>query len=501
MAGATQFHPPDFYGPTESYRFLPFQFLHFDPNRTLVVNEVGEHILLNNEDFRAFSTRKLDRTSTAYLDLKAKHFLYDSDVTTPVKLLAIKYRTKKAFIAGFTKLHIFVVSLRCEHSCPYCQVSRVSQDRSRYDMSPESASRALALVFRSPASAIKIEFQGGEPLLNFERVKQVVEETQARNATLSKRKEIEFVLCSNLALLDDPVLNYLRAHQILVSTSLDGPAFIHNANRPRPGGNSHELTIKNINRAREALGESRVSALMTTTRLSLKYPREIIDEYVRNGFRSIFLRPLSPYGFAVKTAAVTGYSIEEFLVFYKSALDYVLELNRTGTFFVEQYARLLLTRILTPFSTGYVDLQSPAGAGIGVAVYSYDGDVYATDESRMLAEMGDPEFRLGNVHSDSYQDIFGGEPLRTILASSCVESMPGCSDCAFQVFCGADPIHNYATQGDIVGHRPTSAFHKKNFEIIKHLLTLYHSDRTIQRIFWSWVQGVALDHPSEEASS
>lgn len=498
MATATQFHPPDFYRPTEPYRFLPFQFLQFDPHRMLVVNEVGEQVLLNNDDFRAFSTHQLDRTSTAYLDLKAKHFLYDSGATIPIKLLAIKYRTKKAFLAGFTKLHIFVVSLRCEHSCPYCQVSRVSQDKSRYDMSSESASRALALVFRSPASAIKIEFQGGEPLLNFERVHQVVEEAKAWNATLSKRKDVEFVLCSNLALLDDSVLDYLRAHEILVSTSLDGPAFIHNANRPRPGGNSHELTVKNLNRAREALGESRVSALMTTTRLSLNYPREIIDEYARRGFRSIFLRPLSPYGFAVKTAAVTGYSIEEFLAFYKSALDYVLELNRAGTFFVEQYARLLLTRILTPFPTGYVDVQSPAGAGIGVAVYNYDGDVYATDESRMLAEMRDAQFRLGNVHTDSYDEIFGGELLRTIVASSCVESMPGCSDCAFQVFCGADPIHNYATQGDIVGHRPTSAFHKKNFEIIKHLLTLYHSDSTIQRIFWSWVQGAPLDHPLEE---
>jgi len=82
---------------------------------------------------------------------------------------------------------------------------------------------------------------------------------------------------------------------------------------------------------------------------------------------------------------------------------------------VEIYARILLTKILTPFATGYVDLQSPAGAGISVAVYNYDGDVYATDEARMLAEMGDRTFRLGNLHSNTYEEVFGGPLLRSLV--------------------------------------------------------------------------------------
>jgi hypothetical protein len=58
------------------------------------------------------------------------------------------------------------------------------------------------------------------------------------------------------------------------------------------------------------------------------------------------------------------------------------------------------------------------------------------------------------------------------------------------LFCGADPIFNYATQGDMVGHRPTNEFHKKNLFIIKHLLTLYHSDPVVRRIFWAWVHNI-----------
>jgi His-Xaa-Ser system radical SAM maturase HxsB len=299
-------------------------------------------------------------------------------------------------------------------------------------------------------------------------------------------------------MLDDDMLLFFRDHDVFLSTSLDGPEELHNANRPRPGNDSHARTIDGISRAREALGYDRVAALMTTTRASLQCPEAIVAEYARLGLTSIFLRPLSPYGFAVRTVRTTGYSIHEFLDFYVRALDCILALNANGTYLAETYAQLLLTRMLTPFATGYVDLQSPAGAGIGAVVYNYDGDVYASDESRMLAEMGDTRFRLGNVHRDSYDAIFGGETLRTIVAASVAESIPGCADCAFLPWCGADPVHHYATTGDIVPHIPTSDFHERNFFIIKHLLSLYERDAMTRRIFWSWIRQEPL--PREEVA-
>ena len=90
-----------------------------------------------------------------------------------------------------------------------------------------------------------------------------------------------------------------------------------------------------------------------------------------------------------------GYASNEFLQFYREALDYLIEVNLSGRTIDESYATLLLTRILTPFPTGYVDLQSPAAAGRNVLVYNYDGGVYVSDEGRMLAEMGDDRFRMG----------------------------------------------------------------------------------------------------------
>src|SRR5204863_1552140 len=108
---------------------------------------------------------------------------------------------------------------------------------------------------------------------------------------------------------------------------------------------------------------------------------------------------------------------------------------RQGHEFIEVYTHLLLRRMLTPFPTGYVDLQSPAGAVISVVVYNYDADVYASDEARMLAEMGDRSFRLGNLHENTFEEVFGGEVARMLVASSCLETLPGCSQCAFAPYC------------------------------------------------------------------
>src|SRR5207247_2350367 len=149
----------------------------------------------------------------------------------------------------------------------------------------------------------------------------------AKERAAKHAKDLDIVVCTNLALATDDVLCYFRDEGVSVSTSLDGPAFIHNANRPRPGGNSYELAVQNIQRARDILGLGRVAALMTTTRLSLDYPIEIIDEYVRLGFRSIFLRSISPYGFAVRTRGKTGYEMDRFLDFYRKAADYILTPN------------------------------------------------------------------------------------------------------------------------------------------------------------------------------
>jgi uncharacterized protein len=468
----------------EGYRLLPFRFTALDDREYVLTNQAGEFLVVERPMLEALVRHRLPATNQLYDDLKSKHFIIDLDSSVAMDLLSLKVRTKLQRLAHFTGLHIFVVSLRCEHSCPYCQVSRQSDNKLAFDMSIETAEKALALVIRSPSSGIKIEFQGGEPLLNFPLICHVVERAEAWNFV--ERRDLQFVIATNLAVINDEMLEFCRLHDILISTSLDGPADLHNANRPRPGNDSYERTIAGISRARDFLGRDRVSALMTTTKLSLGRVREVIDEYVTQGFRGIFLRPMSPYGFAVKTRWFKAYDVDEWLEFYFAGLNYILDLNRSGYAFTEFYAATILAKMLTPFEPGFVDLQSPAGIGIAAIVYNYDGDVYASDESRMLAEMGDKTFRIGNVDRDRYEDILTSDALLGPIEESFAASVPMCSDCAFEPFCGADPVFHHATQGDFVGRKPVSAFCTRNMSIFRRLITLMRNDDDVRRIFVRW---------------
>jgi len=486
----TDFQPIDFFMPSGGYRLMPFRFQRWSDDKVFLTNNAGEYILLDQVDFSEFISGNLKASSPIYMDLLARQMLRDSSGSWGEDVLASKWFTKKSFLDGFTKLHIFVTTLRCNQSCPYCQVSRQGEaaDRGAFDMSSDVLDKSVRFMLSTPSSRVTMEFQGGEPLLRFDLLQEAVSKAKQLNANIGKK--IDFVLCSNLAVLEDRHLDWCRDEGVIISTSLDGPQRLHDKNRPFGSGKpTYEVVTRNIRRAQEALGKYAVSALMTTTRASLQYPTEIVDEYLRMDLGSVFVRELNPYGFAIKSASAISYSSSEFFAFYKRILEYIIQINREGRAFSESFASMVLTKALTPWPIGFVDLQSPAGAGLGVCLYNYDGDVYVSDEARMLAESGDPSFSLGNVLENSYDEIFFGNTMQTLAVSACSESLPGCSDCAYQPYCGADPVRNYRTQGDTFGIRPSpSSFCKRNKQIIDHLMRLVASaDDDLKRIFWAWV--------------
>lgn len=480
----SKFHDLDSYVSSDTYNLLPFKFDRLNDREYILTNMVGEFYVVPTSKLPLIVEHRLKIDDPDYANLRAKHLICLPNEKAPLELLALKLRTKLARLANFTNLHIFVVSLRCDHSCPYCQVSRQSDDKVAFDMTEQTADKALDFVFRSPSPGIKIEFQGGEPLLNFEIVKYIVLQAEDRNKFLNR--DLQFVIATTLSLVTDEILDFCKVHKIVLSSSLDGPEELHNQNRPRPGGNSHQKFVEGLARARLALGYDQVSALMTTTDKSLPQVKEIIDEYLRLGFNEIFLRALSPYGFAIKTKKYLSYDTERWLEFYKEGLDYIIKLNKSGTRFVEQFSALILTKMLTPSDPGFVDLMNPSGIGIAAIVFNYDGEVYASDESRMLAEMGDKTFRLGHLSENTYEEIILSDALLDALESTFTLSVPMCSDCAFEPYCGADPIYHHAIHKDMVGRKPESAFCQKNMSVFKHLIDLMRNDPEVKRIFLGW---------------
>jgi len=482
-------------GNMQKYQILPFTFKSICKDKILLVNQVGEFIVLNFNDFQRFKSIGLNCNEELYSDLKAKHLLADTNdgLDLAVDLLATKLRTRKAFLVNFTALHMMVVTLRCNCRCTYCHASSVDIHKKNFDMTWNIAKNTIDIIFQTPAPAIKIEFQGGEPLLNWDIIKESVLYAEFLNKFINK--QVDFIICTNLINIDKDKLDFCKKHHILISTSLDGYRQHHDLHRKTVDGSSaYGSFIRNLKLTQEILGVDNCSALLTITKDNIKDLRSIIDHYVELGFKSIFLRALNPYGNAVINYKDLGYTINEFITAYKDALDYIIQLNIKGTNFVESYTTLLLSRILTPFSTGFVDLQSPSGAGISGAIYYYNGEVYPADEARMLARMGDRKFYIGHVLKDKYKDIFNGSVIRDIVYNSCVENMPICADCAYQQYCGADPIRNYLETKDIVGNRLCSDFCYKNENILDYLFKLIiENNPDVMSVFWSWITKRTLE--------
>src|SRR5260370_15969508 len=159
--------PEAFSAATEDLSLLPFNLERTGTHQYLVANMVGDFIRLTEDELNRLIDLRIRPGDGLYEKAYAAHLITGTNQKAQRQLLAARLRSRMSFLQQVTPLHIFVVTLRCEHSCPYCQVSRQSTDRSRFDMSEETAMRALDIAFASPARRIKIEIQAGERLLNF----------------------------------------------------------------------------------------------------------------------------------------------------------------------------------------------------------------------------------------------------------------------------------------------------------------------------------------------
>ena len=470
------------------YQIFPFRFGKIC-DQILMTNEVGEFLFLPETTFRKFISYTLSPSDESFLDLKSKQFFADTALNDAIGMLATKYRTKKAFLYDFVCLHMVVPTIRCNCQCRYCQVASrgISEPSDLTDMSKKTADNVVQKVLQCPSKNIKIEFQGGESLLNFNIIRRII--TKCNETQHSHKKQISYVICTNLTEISDNMLCFFKDNHVAISTSLDGPKAIHDKNRLRVDGkSSHDMFVSNLKRTRGVLGINAVSALLTVTNENLDHLSEVVDEYRRLGFYSIFIRPINPYGRAKRNDGLPFYTPEQFIKSYIDALAYIIQLNINGKQMIEEYALILLQRILTPFPTYYVDLQSPAGAGIQCVIYNHDGNVYVSDEGRMLAEMGDKTFLMGNVNEQDYAAIFHNEFVRSLVKNSLLECSPLCSGCPFLPYCGSDPVRDYVENHALFMASPSSLSCRQIKPIFEYLMKLIQkNDDVVMDVFWSWV--------------
>lgn len=456
------------------FNFRPFA------DKVLLTNDFGNYIFVSNDTFKRILSRNIDMSSPLAQELIQKGFIYEGTNLSFSSKYRYELREVKGYVNLATSLHIFVVTTACNAQCVYCQANN-GRKCSNLFMSQDIAQRAVDIALQSPAHFLSFEFQGGEPLLNFEIVKYIVAYAEEHKG----EHEINYSIVSNLTLLDEEILQFLQKFEFGISTSIDGAEYVHDQNRPfRIGGGTFKKVVNSIQMVRTK--GLHVGAIQTTTRAVLNYPEDTVQTYRDLGFDSIFIRPLTPLGKATVNWDSIGYTPEEFVKFYTKALKELIRINQNDYYMRENHAAILLSRINGKF-VNYMELRSPCGAAMGQLAYYADGNIFTCDEGRMLFEMGDDTFQLGNVFSNTYHDLISSDICKAVCSSSILESIPSCCDCVYQPYCGTCPVVNYAGLSDIIEKEPRGYRCKVYSGMLDNLFSIIlEGDQPTLRVLESW---------------
>jgi len=450
----------------------------------LLTNDI-RYIKLNEQDFKNFLEGTLDKKSSVFQKLAEKGFIKNC---LPLNNMVRTYRKKSDFLfKNGTSLHIVVVTKRCNHLCIYCQAGSPELQDPIYDMTEETARKTVDLIFQGPNPYVTIEFQGGEPLMNWKIIKFIVTYVKEKQKVSNKR--IHFGVATNLSLMTDEYFKFLTDNDVSISTSLDGPEHIHNRNRPynSPNG-SYQIVdswIKKIKNYAQENGKRGVGgAIPTLTKYSLENIEEIVDEYIKQGIPSIHFRQLSYLG---RSSGKTkkqefGYTAEEFIDGWKKGMDYIIQKNKEGVLIMERMVTTILARILTDRSVSYLDFRSPCGIGLGMMSYFYNGNVYTCEVGRMI---GGETFLLGTV-DDSYEKIMEKSRMKFFVEASVLDASP-CDECVYKPYCGICPASNYALYGNFSPNIKTTDKCKISEAQIDYIF-LKMQDEQVLNIFKKWLE-------------
>ena len=172
-------------------------------NNYLITNDFGNYAFIDKTNFmKLVNKEELDEEIKT--ELIEKNFIYEeSDELFSIKKYS-DLRKFKGHLLMPTILHIFVVSKNCNFNCIYCQAGHLNQ-KEKYIMDEATAKAAVDIALQSPSKYLTFEFQGGEPLTNYEIIKYIVEYSKE----VADDKIIEYNVVSNLTLLTDEMIEFL----------------------------------------------------------------------------------------------------------------------------------------------------------------------------------------------------------------------------------------------------------------------------------------------------
>lgn len=332
--------------------------------------------------------------------------------------------------------HIIVSTLRCNLSCTYCHVAVVPPNSGpEYDLTARTADAILDFALNSKAEVQSFEFQGGESLLNKDVLFHAI--PHIRDAYRAAGMEVAISMQTNATLLTDQSVAFFREHDVSIGTSVDGPQQVHDAQRVFVGGHgSYETVTKKA-------AKYDLPVLPTVTKNSLGAWTEIVDMQLAGGATTVTFQNVYPINSAASNWSEVGVSAVSFLEVYDSVVEYVRSFWSEGYYPLERRFRLALRKLYTGRDVDYADFGNPCGMIHSQIAYHLNGDIYTCDEGRDF-----PEFKLGNVFTDEYDEVIFGRRARQLKTLS-LPNDPECLTCAYRPVCTTCPVYDRAATGEL----------------------------------------------------
>ncbi len=373
-----------------------------------------------------FNKLDIEEAIEELLTLKEQEMLYTPDQYEAI----VPAFLKREPVVKALCLH---VAHDCNLKCKYCFAGEGEYHGQRGLMSLEVGKKAIDFIIENSKHRknIEIDFFGGEPLMNWQMVKDTVE--YARQREKETGKNFRFTMTTNGVLLNDEIIDYLNENMHNVVLSLDGRKEVHDHMRPTINGKgSYDVILPKFKKLVERRGNKQYYLRGTFTHHNIDFAEDVKD-MTKQGFNEVSVEPVvapNEMDYAIKRNDIDTICKE-----YEKLAKYIIKQTRQGNGFN-------FFHFMIDLEGGPCVHKRLAGCGSGTEYLAVtpEGDLYPCHQF-----VGIPEFKMGDVNVG-----VTNMEMRSKFEKCNVYSKDECRSCWAKFFCsGGCAANSYNFHGDI----------------------------------------------------
>jgi len=377
-----------------------------------------------------YSREQIDEAVEELKELKDAGMLYTEDEYEGV-LEQVKNR------APVVKALCLHVAHDCNLKCRYCFAEEGEYHGKRSLMSAEVGKKAIDFIIANSGKRrnLEVDFFGGEPLMNFDVVKEIVE--YGREQEKLHDKNFRFTITTNGILLDDEKQKYINENMHNVVLSLDGRKEVNDYMRPRAGGQgSYDIIVPKFQKLAESRNQTDYYLRGTFTHNNLDFSKDVFHIADDLGFKQVSVEPVVAE--ATESYAITEDDLDTIFEEYEKLAEQLYIRHKTG----EKDFNFFHFMVDLTGGPCIAKRLSGCGSGTEYLAVTPEGDLYPCHQF-----VGQEEYKIGSVYNG-----IENTAIREEFANCNVYTKPDCKKCWAKFYCSGGCMANachYA--GDIMG--------------------------------------------------